>query len=476
MTPDSNIVKRAKKVVDAGMNIPLAQLTESIQTNEKLDALLAKESIEIPPFPEFPELPEYPTEISISNLPEVQKVEITNLPNEKDDKEVKNLLKELVAEVKKKEQYAYDIEIDPTLKEELRGEDGIDGKTPVKGEDYFTEQDKKELLDLLSKKEPIVIDNIKGLRQVLESLSTNHGKTFDYLRNLVDVSATSATEGQILTYNASTQKWVNTNLSTQGLLTYMFSSINSDIAGYESMPALTSYTAGALTTITTNVTTTATLIGTFATNLGSPNVTSIPVGIFSAHIETQKATGGNFYNVYYEMYKRSSGGVETLLVTSDTSSDSSSNGIISHMLSAFITSEITLLSTDRLVIKIYARMLNNNNDITLRYDDNTNSRVELPITLPYVTNTGFSISLISNDYVLPTAQGQYLIECNCANNNINLTLPSPTANIYYTIRKKDSTSNYVNLIGTINYEINKQIAFQNTSINLISSAASWVIV
>lgn len=80
MQPEDFKVRRAKKVVDAGMNIPLAQLTESIQTNEKLDALLAKESIEIPP---FPGLPEYPTEISVSNLPEIQKVLVTNFPEQK---------------------------------------------------------------------------------------------------------------------------------------------------------------------------------------------------------------------------------------------------------------------------------------------------------------------------------------------------------------------------------------------------------
>jgi len=48
---DDKTKKRARKVVDAGMNIPLANLTESIETNEKLDALLSKEIV-IPPLPE----------------------------------------------------------------------------------------------------------------------------------------------------------------------------------------------------------------------------------------------------------------------------------------------------------------------------------------------------------------------------------------------------------------------------------------
>lgn len=83
MQPEELKIRRAKKVVDAGLgakNIELALLTESILTNDKLDALLDKQSIEIP---EFPELPEYPTEISVSNLPEVQKVEVLNFPEQK---------------------------------------------------------------------------------------------------------------------------------------------------------------------------------------------------------------------------------------------------------------------------------------------------------------------------------------------------------------------------------------------------------
>ena len=105
MLPDDSIkMRRAKKVVDNGTGpfaVPLAQLTESIITNDKLDQLLAKEAPEMPKFPEI-KIPEFPSEITLANLPDVQKVEITNLPKEKDDKEVKKLLQELVTEVKKK--------------------------------------------------------------------------------------------------------------------------------------------------------------------------------------------------------------------------------------------------------------------------------------------------------------------------------------------------------------------------------------
>lgn len=55
MSPDELKMVRARKVVDHGVGphaIPLAQLTESILLNEKLDNLLSKESIEMPQPPE----------------------------------------------------------------------------------------------------------------------------------------------------------------------------------------------------------------------------------------------------------------------------------------------------------------------------------------------------------------------------------------------------------------------------------------
>ena len=120
MTPDDLIRKRARKIVDAG-DVPKATLQESITLNEKVDALI--EGIK-----SIPGVPEFPTEMTVSNLPEVQRVEITNLPEEKDDTKQLALLKEISQELKKKEQYVYDIEIDATLKEQLKGKDGVNAK------------------------------------------------------------------------------------------------------------------------------------------------------------------------------------------------------------------------------------------------------------------------------------------------------------------------------------------------------------
>lgn len=202
MLPDNPIVKRAKKVVDAGMNISLAQLTESIQLNEKLDELISKK---YPEFPAFPEIPEHPTTIEVSNLPEIQKVEITNLPEEKDNKEELKLLKEIASELKKKEQYSYDIEIDSTLKEQLKGEKGEPGLSGTSGKDGSPDT-AEQVRDKLSSLEGEERLDAKYIKNLPNQKAYGGVRTF---QNLLDVNISSPTNGQVPVYNSTNQRWEN---------------------------------------------------------------------------------------------------------------------------------------------------------------------------------------------------------------------------------------------------------------------------
>lgn len=198
MLPDDLIKLRARKVVDNGVGphaIPLAQLTESILLNEKLDQLLAKEAPEMPEYPEI-EIPEFPSEITVANLPEVQKVEITNLPEERDDKEQLKLLKQIAEELKKKEQYDYDIEIDSTLKEQLRGEKGESGKDGIE----ITPEEVRDKLLNLNGEDRLDASAIKGIENLVKETKVYGSRL---LRNLIDVNgAKEAIDGQVLTKQA----------------------------------------------------------------------------------------------------------------------------------------------------------------------------------------------------------------------------------------------------------------------------------
>lgn len=178
----------------------------------------------------------------------------------------------------------------------------------------------------------------------------------------------------------------NAIASSEGILTYVFSSVNSDIATYESMPSLPSYTAGALTTLPTVVSTSATLMGVFATDVGFPNTTAIPAGTFTVHFDTDKVAGSNNYYCYAEIYKRSSGGTETLLTTTDNSTQTAVNTVVSQTVTALLSTNTTLVSTDRIVVKIYGVLLSASATVNLLYDDTTNARLEMPASHVDATN------------------------------------------------------------------------------------------
>lgn len=179
--------------------------------------------------------------------------------------------------------------------------------------------------------------------------------------------------------------WIPLPLTSSSV--YMFANIASDIATYYQAVLLSSYTAGSLGSASAVASTTPTNIVNFATNSGFPNLTNIPSGLFVLHYETQKTAGSNNYYSYAEIYKRTSGGVETLLLTSDNSITTAVNTVQQITITAFSSSTISLNSTDRIVVKIYAVMLSATATITVFWDSTTNARLEIPISSSSTTIT-----------------------------------------------------------------------------------------
>ena len=184
-----------------------------------------------------------------------------------------------------------------------------------------------------------------------------------------------------LTINGSLSATTYLGLPTGGYLTYMFDSTLSDIATYSAATSINNYVVGALTTKTTNISTTPTLMGVFATPVGGLGITYLPPSIILSHFETQKVSGGQGYVVNYRVFKRTAGGVETLIGKSDDSSSSAANTLIQQTLSCTITTGTTFNTTDRIITKIYGTMLNSTANVDLIYADNTNARIEIPVVV-----------------------------------------------------------------------------------------------
>jgi hypothetical protein len=226
-------------------------------------------------------------------------------------------------------------------------------------------------------KADVGLSNVDNTSDANKPVSTAQQDALDLKEDLANkVTDFSTINNTLYPTVQAVQSAINSAISTTPI--YMLSGTNSDISGYESAISLGLYTPGALATVSTSVTTAETLLEEFATNIGYPNTTAIPVGLISAHWETTKAAGGGVYYSYFKLYKRTSGGTETLLLISDNSSSVSVNTLQQISLTAFNNNIITLNLTDRLVLKIYARMVSGTANITLGWDDTTDARLQLP--------------------------------------------------------------------------------------------------
>jgi hypothetical protein len=172
-------------------------------------------------------------------------------------------------------------------------------------------------------------------------------------------------------------------LPSVSTLTYMLANLASSIATYKQAVSIDTYTAGALGTIVTNaVSNTPVLLGVFATNTGYPNLTTIPVGLFTGHFETKLTAGPpNSHYCYFEIWKRTAGGAETKLLTSDNTTATTTTGAyVQQTTTAVNASTIAVNTTDLLLMKIYGVAVTGGGGltITLGFDDTTNARLEVP--------------------------------------------------------------------------------------------------
>ena len=167
---------------------------------------------------------------------------------------------------------------------------------------------------------------------------------------------------------------------------FKFANVVSDISTYFVADQLDDFTSNTTHLITTTISQTPTLLGTFATRPQHPSLTVLPTGAAVITFETQKTSGNKAYNCYAELYKRTSANIETLLATTDVTSSSTLNSSIQQRGYYSFLSPITLDVNDRIVIRVYGQLLvSGTDDLQLRIDDNTNSGFELP-TLPASIN------------------------------------------------------------------------------------------
>ena len=159
--------------------------------------------------------------------------------------------------------------------------------------------------------------------------------------------------------------------------TYYFYSSASDIAAYLQMKQ--EIPTGVEQSIVVSGLTDTSLITVFATDPGFPGTLILIDGVYEIHTHGFKQSGTKTLRVYFELYKRTSGGTETLLSTTEDSSAWIGDDL-AHDVS-FSLPVTPLLITDRLILKAKAHVGGGGTapTIEMHVEGVVYSRFDLPI-------------------------------------------------------------------------------------------------
>lgn len=236
------------------------------------------------------------------------------------------------------------------------------------------------------------------------TLATFNIRTYVFLDGLADINFTDITDrylkidqttpqqiiNGIPTIDASLSDFVSSNQlvnkeyvdsSINFVNTFFLNNTSSDIGGIyydmidmETGEAESSFTTSGLTTGNNQP------LVNFATISGVPGVNTLASGVYTLHIYVEITAGTKPTKIYYELYTRTTGGTETLQTTSETSDYIITKSDIE--LHSIISSDITINTTDRIVIKFFANVeaLGSDVDVTLYAEGTDDSRFSVPTT------------------------------------------------------------------------------------------------
>lgn len=119
----------------------------------------------------------------------------------------------------------------------------------------------------------------------------------------------------------------------------------------------------------------------FATDAAIPGLAVLEAGIYGGHIHAEVTVGNKPTKIHFEIYSRTDpGGVETLVATSEESAFIT--GKVEVDLHATLASDVTIATTDRIIVKWLANVDATGGDVTvvLYAEGTTGSHLEVPLS------------------------------------------------------------------------------------------------
>ncbi len=171
-----------------------------------------------------------------------------------------------------------------------------------------------------------------------------------------------------------------------GSLVFFFYNTASDIGGGYLVMKTPASVGASQTIVSGSLGVSTTLLASFATLSGVPNVTFVPAGVCTCYV-TASHTGTKGVQLFAEFYQRNLAGTETLLCTSAFSPDTTAIDA-AYIFQGAIPSSLVFLATDRLVTKIWASVTGGGSSavVTLTIEGVTAARSESPSATVDATN------------------------------------------------------------------------------------------
>jgi len=186
-------------------------------------------------------------------------------------------------------------------------------------------------------------------------------------------------DGQMLTTDGlGNLRWRDPKL--EGMLSFITTNWTSDINGDYVLWNEPSTSTATVDFTSAGLADGNTLLQTFVTPTSSPSLTQVPAGEWHYHFHANKDSSAKTIRLYAEIYKLATNGTQTILMTSENSNILTVDSEEYDVHAA--TTTIDLLSTDRLMVKVYSNVSGTGAAPTVTHTimDGTDDGLTVPVT------------------------------------------------------------------------------------------------